>query len=104
MAFLDAARTNPQIHRIVADAYLSSQRELSALVRAEHPTAERQASDGVAYGVLVIALGNVFLGDVDLAAQRNLSARESAEILIRSLAPSIPTPRAADSERDAHPA
>jgi TetR/AcrR family transcriptional repressor of bet genes len=99
MAFLDAARTNPQIHRIVADAYLSSQRELSALVRAEHPTAEREASDAVAYGVLVIALGNVFLGDVDLSAQRSLSARKSAEILIRSLAPSVSTPRATDTEK-----
>ena len=85
LAFLDAARTNPQIHRIVAHAYLSSQQELSALLRAEHPTAKREASDGVAYGVLVIALGNVFMGDVDLSAQRTRSARESAEILIRSL-------------------
>lgn len=86
LAFLDAARTNPRIHQIVARAYLSSQKELSALLRAEHPAAERESSESVAYGILVIALGNVFMGDVDLSAQRTSSARGSAELLIRSLA------------------
>lgn len=95
LAFLDAARTNPQIHHIVTQAYLSSQQELTDLLQAEHPTAGRDECEGTAYGVLVIALGNVFMGDVDLSAQRTRSARDSAEVLIRKL----DTPRRTSSCR-----
>lgn len=85
LAFLDAARTSPDIHRIVERAYLSSRDELAALLEREYPAAPAPARESVAYGVLVIALGNVFMGDVEITAQRTDSARASAEHLISSL-------------------
>ncbi|WP_291048864.1 TetR/AcrR family transcriptional regulator [Herbiconiux sp.] len=90
LAFVDAARTNPSIHAIVVDAYLSSQSELAAILATTHPECEPDARADAAYGILTLAIGNVFMADLEVSAQRTASARRSAERLIAAL-PTSPT-------------
>ncbi|WP_440708683.1 TetR/AcrR family transcriptional regulator [Herbiconiux sp. YIM B11900] len=90
LAFVDAARTNPRIHAIVVDAYLSSQTELAAILATTRPGCEPDARADVAYGILTLAIGNVFMADLEVSAQRTASARRSAERLIAAL-PASPT-------------
>lgn len=86
LAFVDAARTNSRIHAIVVDAYLSSQTELAAILAATCPDSDPDAQADVAYGILTLAIGNVFMADLEVSAQRTASARRSAELLIGLLA------------------
>lgn len=84
-AFVDAARSNGRIRGIVIDAYLSSQAELEVILEAAHTQATRAERANVAYGILTIAIGNVFMADLEVSAQRNAAARRSAELLIDTL-------------------
>lgn len=86
LAFVDAARTNPRIQAIVVDAYLSSQTELSTILAAAYADASPSDRGRVAYGILSIALGNVFMADLEVSPQRTALARQSAELLIATLA------------------
>ncbi|MBD7995760.1 TetR family transcriptional regulator [Arthrobacter sp. Sa2CUA1] len=85
LALVDAARTNPQIHAIVLRAYTGSQNELAALLAQACPEAAATSCRNVAYGILTIALGNVFMADIEVSAQRTAVARQSAELLVATL-------------------
>ncbi|MBD8044596.1 TetR family transcriptional regulator [Arthrobacter sp. Sa2BUA2] len=92
LALVDAARTNPRIHAIVLRAYTGSQNDLASLLAKAHPEATPAACRNVAYGILTIALGNVFMADIEVSAQRTAVARQSAELLVTTLSES-PGPR-----------
>jgi AcrR family transcriptional regulator len=82
LAFVDAARTNERIRAVVIDAYLSSETELRSLLAAAAPQAPADEIGRTAYGVLVIALGNVFMSDIQPSPERTAVARGNAELLI----------------------
>lgn len=52
---------------------------------ADHPAADRAACESVAYGVVGIALHNVFLSDIASKATGTATARAAAERLIATL-------------------
>lgn len=85
LAFVEAGRSNPHINAIVLKAYTSSQNELAALLIAEHPDATPDACERIAYGILTIAIGNVFMADIEVDARRTASARQAAEQLVATL-------------------
>ncbi|MEB7505761.1 TetR/AcrR family transcriptional regulator [Arthrobacter koreensis] len=93
LALVDAARTNPRIHAIVLRAYTGSQNELAALLAQACPEAAPAACRNVAYGILTIALGNVFMADIEVSSQRTAVARQSAELLVATLSETL-SPRA----------
>ena len=93
VTLVDAARTNPRIHAIVLRAYTGSQNELAALLAQACPEAAPAACRNVAYGILTIALGNVFMADIEVSSQRTAVARQSAELLVATLSETL-SPRA----------
>lgn len=85
LAFVEAGRTNPDIHRIVLHAYESMHDELAALLAAASPATAAEECARVAAGVVSIALGNVFMSDIEVSPSRNAAARATAELLIGTL-------------------
>jgi AcrR family transcriptional regulator len=85
LAFLDAGRTNPDIHRIVVKAYESMHDEVAAVLAAASPDVDAAECTRVAGGVVSIALGNVFMSDIEVSESRNAAARATAELLVGTL-------------------
>lgn len=97
LAFVDAGRTNADLHVVVTGAYASAESELAALVGRAYPDADADARSRTAKGIMSIAIGNVFLVDLqvgpqvglqaspDLDRERTRLARESAGILLDAL-------------------
>ncbi|MEQ6899430.1 TetR/AcrR family transcriptional regulator [Microbacterium sp. KR10-403] len=85
LAFIEAGRTNPDIHRIVLRAYESMHDEVETLLAAASPTADSAECARVAAGVVSIALGNVFMSDLEPSPSRNAVARATAELVIGTL-------------------
>ena len=85
LAFVDAARTSEGIRAVVVHAYLSSEEELRRLLERTAPHASAEELATTAYGVLTIALGNVFMSDLEVSDDRTARARRSAETLIDQL-------------------
>jgi len=85
LGFVEAARVIPTIAVVVLSAYTGTQAALTELIAAQHPDSSREAAEQVAYGVLTIALGNVFLSDIEASTVRTQAGRAAAERLIASL-------------------
>ncbi|WEG09339.1 TetR/AcrR family transcriptional regulator [Microbacterium horticulturae] len=85
LAFVEAGRMNPDIHRIVAKAYESMHDEVAAVLAAASPSVDAAECARVAAGVVSIALGNVFMNDIEVTPARNAAARATAELLISTL-------------------
>jgi AcrR family transcriptional regulator len=85
LGLVEAARTNPALGEILASAYAGTQAMLADLLAKHVPLSDPDQRDRVAYGVLVIALGNVFMGDVGVTVQRTDAGRSVADQLIDSL-------------------
>nr|WP_274635940.1 hypothetical protein [Microbacterium bovistercoris] len=60
--------------------------ELTTLLTAASPHSPVQKCERVAAGVVSIALGNVFMSDIEVSPSRNASARATAELLVGTLA------------------
>lgn len=86
LAFVDAGRSASAIHDLVVEAYSGARTTLAALLAAEFPAATASAHARVAYGVLSLALGNVFLGDVGIPQDDDRMPRADAGLLVASLA------------------
>ncbi|MBN9176417.1 MAG: TetR family transcriptional regulator [Microbacterium sp.] len=86
LAFVDAGRTNPDLHAVVVSAYASAESELVAALSAAYPAARPDDVERTAKGVMSIAIGNVFMSDLEVSAERTRLARASAELLIAALA------------------
>lgn len=74
-----------RIRAVVVDAYLSSESELRSLLAAAAPQASADETGRTAYGVLAIALGNVFMSDIEVSPERTAVARRNAEVLVDRL-------------------
>lgn len=85
LALVDAARGLPEIREIVVAAYAGARSRLAKLLGAEYPDAASADCRRVAYSVLAIALGYVFLSDVGVPDDPDQSPRSDAERLIASL-------------------
>lgn len=85
LGFVEAARTDPVLARLLVSAYQGTHHLLAELLRADHPAADRAACESVAYGVVGIALHNVFLSDIASEATGTATARAAAERLIATL-------------------
>ena len=83
--YLVAARTNSDIAAITHRAYRGAQHALEALVVAWEPGAAADDVTRVAYGILTIALGNVFMEELTPAAHLTHAARAAAEQLLEAL-------------------
>jgi AcrR family transcriptional regulator len=83
--FVEAARTNPAIAELLTTAYGGTQTVIAELLAAEHPTATRADCDSTAYGVVAIALHNVFLSDIETSTAGTDAARGAARRLIGTL-------------------
>jgi AcrR family transcriptional regulator len=83
---IEASRTNPAIAEIIVRAYSGAETELRDLIAAEHPDISPAVRERVAYGLLSMAMHNVFMNDIELSDARTASARASAEWLLGTLA------------------
>src|SRR5690606_33127108 len=75
LAFVELARSNPEIAEVLAAAYSSTRERLAAYLAEARPGASAAAREAAAQGVLSAALGNVFIGDFDRDEGRTARAR-----------------------------
>ncbi|GAA5030667.1 TetR/AcrR family transcriptional regulator [Microbacterium fluvii] len=85
LALIEAARSVEPIRPILVAAYVGTQSALERLLASAAPAAAPALRAQVAYGILSLALGNVFMGDVEVSAERTALARAAADHLIASL-------------------
>lgn len=85
LGFVEAARSDPSLAELLVRAYSGTHSLLADLLTAEHPGADRSACESAAYGVVAIALHNVFLSDIASTDAGTRAARDAAERLIATL-------------------
>lgn len=85
LALMEAARAVPGIRSTLVAAYLGTQDALERLLADAGSGGTRTDRAAVAYGILALALGNVFLSDVEASPARTRMARSAADELVRSL-------------------
>lgn len=85
LAFVDAGRTNADLHVVVTGAYASAESELATILTRALPSASGGELDRTAKGIMSIAIGNVFMTDLEVDPERTRLARESAVILLDAL-------------------
>ncbi len=83
--FVEASRRDPAIAEVLATAYKGTEAVLAQMIAGEHPGVDRRRVDAAAYGVVAIALHNVFLSDIESSAAGTEAARAAAEQLLASL-------------------
>lgn len=84
--FVEAARTNPAIAELLSTAYGGTESVIAGLLAAAYPAASRADCESTAYGVVAIALHNVFLSDIQTSTAGTDAARDAARRLIGTLA------------------
>ncbi|MFB6672068.1 cupin domain-containing protein [Streptomyces sp. NPDC056390] len=95
---LEVARTSEKVSRAMANAYGVLEARIAATLAREFPDAEASAIDEAAFGVLCLALGNVFLREIDPSLPRSSMALRKCELIVAPLGPragnggSAPTP------------
>jgi TetR/AcrR family transcriptional repressor of bet genes len=82
LAFVDAARTMPAIQTIVVRAYTGMQESLYAVIEKNIPQLRDEERRRLSYGLLAIAIGNIWLIDVTVADKSATDARAMAEAMI----------------------
>lgn len=85
LGFVEAARTNPQIAAVLAEAYSQTRERLHSYIVAAHPEADPASCENVAQGVLSASLGNVFIGDFDSETGRTSRTRYAVKALLSTL-------------------
>lgn len=85
LAFVELARSSPEIAEVLAAAYASTRDRLAALLTEARPGASDAAREAAAQGILSAALGNVFIGDFDPDDGRTARARAAVDTLIAAL-------------------
>lgn len=88
LAFVDAARTIESVRAVIVAAYGSSESELRRLLTVATPRASEEEIARTASALLAMALGTVFLSDVQVSPERTARARRTAELLVAELAAS----------------
>lgn len=82
---VEASRTNPAIAELLVTAYAGTEAAISRMLVAEHPSLPVDACARTAYGIVAIALHNVFMSDIESSDAGTSAARGAAEQLLRSL-------------------
>ncbi|GAA1698481.1 hypothetical protein GCM10009792_18160 [Microcella alkalica] len=100
LAFVDAARTIESVRDVIVAAYRSSELELQELLARAAPSASRDEIARTAYSLLAMALGNVFLSDVEVSPERTEQARRTAEVAVAALAASVAGNREGDHAQE----
>ncbi|QAB18214.1 TetR/AcrR family transcriptional regulator [Leucobacter muris] len=85
LAFVELARSTPEIAEVLAAAYSSTRERLAAYIAEAKHGAPEAARDAAAQGVLSAALGNVFIGDFDRDEGRTARARAAVDALLAAL-------------------
>ncbi|QZY51696.1 TetR/AcrR family transcriptional regulator [Leucobacter tenebrionis] len=85
LAFVELARSTPEIAEVLAAAYTSTRERLSAYLAEAKPDAPAATREAAAQGVLSAALGNVFIGDFDRDDGRTARARAAVDALLEAL-------------------
>lgn len=85
LAFVELARSSPDIASVLAEAYGSARERLIEFIAAAHPDAATPLHEVAAQGVLTTALGNVFIGDFDREPQRTERSRAAVDALLGAL-------------------
>lgn len=82
---VEASRRDPAIADVLATAYKGTEAVLALMLAAEHPDVSRDRCASAAYGVMAIALHNVFLSDIESSDAGTDGARAAADQLLASL-------------------
>lgn len=85
LAFVELARTTPEIAEVLTASYASTRERLAAYIAEAKPHAPLPAREAAAQGVLSTALGNVFIGDFDSDETRTARARAAVDALLAAL-------------------
>ena len=83
--FIEAARNDSEISQILIKAYLGAEKELAALLQSEHPNEPQAKLKQIAFGVVSMAIHNVFLLDISSQAKTTSLAKSSANLIISTL-------------------
>lgn len=85
LAFVELARSTPDIAEVLSEAYSSASARLAGYVAEVKPDAPAERIEWAAEGLLAIALGNAFLGDFNADPGHTMRTRAAAEALIEAL-------------------
>jgi len=83
--FIEAARTDQEISDIMLSVYMGAEKDLARLLKKEHPEISSSHLNKIAFGVVSIAIHNVFLLDISAQAKTTSLAKSSAQLIISSL-------------------
>lgn len=84
VSLLEASHTVPGIAEIMAHAYSTGQRSIAAMISTQHPHATEADCDRAAYGIMTVALGNIFIADLESSAARNTTARSIVDQILQT--------------------
>jgi len=82
---VEVSRSNPAIAELLAAAYTGTEATIARMLAAEHPHLSPEACSRTAYGIVAIALHNVFMSDIQSSVAGTDAARGAAEQLLASL-------------------
>ena len=82
---VEVSRSNPAIAELLAAAYSGTEAAIARMLAAEHPHLSPETCRRTAYGIVAIALHNVFMSDIKSSAADTDAARGAAEQLLASL-------------------
>lgn len=85
LALVEAAHDIPGVQEIVLGSYTATRDAIAALVVGGHPDQSAARCAEIAYGLLTMALGNVFMNDIAVSEERSRAARLSADALVATL-------------------
>lgn len=97
LGFVEMARTTPRIAEVLAEAHGTARTRIVELVSEAHPAASPEQCAWAAEGILVAAMGNVFISDFDRDRVRTERARQAVDAMLSTLragAPSVLPARA----------
>lgn len=82
---IDQARTRPALSAVLVEAYSDLRLEIAHALSKEIPGVAQQDRDAASYAILSLALGNVFLADIDMGLARSDLARTAAAAIVDGL-------------------
>lgn len=81
---IEAGRTDPAIAAILEQAYTGAEETIRNLLAAERPDLSPAVRAHLAYGLVSMALHNVFMNDIQASDTRTADARAAAEWMLAS--------------------
>ncbi|MGO3088641.1 MAG: TetR/AcrR family transcriptional regulator [Galactobacter sp.] len=83
-AFIAEAKSNTSVSAVLDQAYSSTHDRVTLVVRRDLPQLGDEFAGQLAFDVVCLALGNVFLTDLGHSLVRGFNARAGADALLRS--------------------